>query len=248
VAYRSISSNQGNTTPANFSITTSVPAGVQDNDILLLVFTIDLVSGTVTSWPAGFTQIYFTTVPAPPGDGQAMGVAWKRASGESGTYTISMGNGSGSQDWLCQCVAFSGRVTSGSPVTASSNSIQNTPQSSPVSIDASTITAATGDDLCWISLPDVTATGIGNGHTAPTNFTERSDQEDTLGGWSNLSVATRNNVSAGATGTVSGQFALTSGTAAWRAFLIALAASGGTVGDGARLSNVLVQPMLRGPY
>jgi len=233
MAFRSISTNEGASAASDpMSLTVSVPSGVQDGDIILVVATLDRVVATaVNAVPSGFTQLYFETVTR---DGQFVWVGWKRASSESGTYTLQLDNAiSQENEYLMQAAAFSGRIASGSPIGASSSAVENTGQSSPVSINATGVTAAAGDDLVWISAPDVVSGGIGNGHSPPSGYTERSDAEGytarTL--WCNLSIATLDNASAGATGTVTGTFSLTSGDSAWCAFLIALTAAAGGGGS-----------------
>jgi len=219
MAYRSSSSGQGHSdTPS-----TTVPTGVATDDIVILTASSDSQSASFTGkWPTGFTELFDSDCSA---DGQSGGVAWKRLTGaDSGSYTLSAL--SASADWVCQAAAFSGRHTTTAPTGTFAG--QNTGQSSPVSINATGFTASAGDDACWIGLPDVTTSGIGNGMAPPTNYTERQDAEEA---WTNLSIATRDNLGAGATGTVTGTFSLTSGTSGWMAYLIQLPAAPGGGGS-----------------
>jgi hypothetical protein len=192
----------------------AVPAGVAAGDIVILACAIDVQAAVFDTgdWPSGFTELAETDITA---DGHTAAVGWKRLTGaDGGTYDF--GNLGASGDWVCQAFAFSGRHASNPPVISTTN-VQNTAQSSPVTVSANGVTAVDGDDLLWISAPDVTSSGAGNGHTAPASYTEREDAENL---WANLSGATRENVSAGATGTVSGTFALSQDTAGWAAWLI----------------------------
>lgn len=217
MAYRDSTSAVGDTaTPA-----VAVPAGVAANDIIILVATIDSGSPFAPGvFPSGFTEIAEANVTA---DGHTSAVGWKRTTGaDSGSYTFSALPSAA--NWVCQAFAFSGRHTTNPPVVSTPN-IQNTPQSSPITVSANGVTAVLGDDLIWISAPDVTSVNAGNGHTAPASYTEREDAEN---GWSNLSGATRDNVAAGATGTVSGTFALSQDTAGWAAYLVRIPVAGGT--------------------
>lgn len=190
----------------------AVPTGVQSGDIVILTCTVDRTDiDLTTKWPANFVNINMGTA---TGDGQRVGAAYKRLTGaDSGSYTLS---GLGfATEWICQAIAFSGRHATNNPVASlATDSSANT---SPVSVNASTVTALSGDDLVMISGPDVSATGVGNGHTPPAGYTEATDAEQ---GFSNLSIAYKENVSAGATGTVTASFALTSGNSGWVAFLI----------------------------
>lgn len=200
------------------SLSCAVPAGVASGDIVVLAATIDAPNPVTFSWPASFTQLANVAVTA---ENQAVGSAWKRLTGaDAGTYTVTTGGVS--SEWILQATAFTGRHATDPPTASSAQ--QNTLQSSPVSVNAATVTAVAGDDLCWISGPDVNAGDIGTGHTAPPSYTER---EDTENGWCNLSAATWDNVSAGATGTVTGTFALASGQAGWAAVLVRVPAAAG---------------------
>lgn len=202
----------------------AVPTGVASGDIVILACAIDAQAAVFDTgdWPSGFTELGETDITA---DGHTVAVGWKRLTeADSGSYTF--GALGATADWVCQAVALSGRHASNPPV-ASSFNVQNTPQSSPITVSANGVTAVDGDDLIWISGPDVTSSGAGNGHTAPTDYTEREDAENA---WANLSLATRENVSAGATGTVSGTFALSQDTAGWAAILVRVPLAGAAGG------------------
>lgn len=220
MAYRDSTSNTGNSaTPS-----VSAPAGVANNDIVIIAIGIDSSAAAVdpADLPSGFTEFNETDITA---DGHTAWIGWKRAGGsEPGTYTFG-DLGSGAVDWVCQAVAFSGRDT-GNPPVCSTNNVQNTPQSSPITVTANGVTAVNGDDLLWVSVPDVTSSGAGNLHDPPTNYTEAEDAELA---WANLSMAYRENVSAGATGSISGTFNLSQDTAGWAAWLVRIPVA--TAGD-----------------
>jgi hypothetical protein len=196
-----------------FSI--AVPAGVQADDIVILVCTVDYLAHVYTGfWPAGFTQLYDSDLTL---DGQSIGIAWKRLTGaDSGSYTF----GAVGNQYVCMATAFRGRDTGNPPVGV--ETLNNDSNVNPVSIIAPTITALQCDDLLWVSAPDVTNGLSGDGTTPPTNYTEREDFENA---WSYLPVATRENVSAGATGAITGTFALTDSAAGWGAYQIRIPAS-----------------------
>lgn len=211
------------TTNSSNSTTTksvAIPTGVVNGTIVLLAVTMDN-TGNIDSghYPAGFTELVEIDLAT---DGQLCSVAWKRATGpESGTYTYGAIGGS---NWVVQAIALSGRHATDPPVAGTAN-VQDSALTSPITVSANGVTAVAGDDLVFFSFPDVTATGIGNGHTAPSGYTKQEDDELAF---SNLSISTKENVSAGATGTVSGTFALTSGTAAIAGVLIRVPAAAGS--------------------
>ncbi len=216
MAYRSSSSNALNSGTAS----TTVPAGSTTDDIVILACAVDNTSEDLTSkWPANFTPLVANS--AITADGHRWGCAWKRlTTADAGSYTMAA-LADTIHDWTLHAVCFSGRHTTNAPVN-STVATQNTPQSSPVSVAANGVTAVTGDDLLWLSVPDVTASGIGNLHTDPSGFTEAQDNELA---WVNMGTSYQNNVSSGATGTITGSFALTSGTAGYAALLIRIPAA-----------------------
>jgi hypothetical protein len=192
----------------------AVPTGVQADDIVIISSGIDLSTAAFdpADLPTGFIELAETAITA---DSHKAWVGWKRLTGaDAGTYTF--GNVGGIADWVCQAFAFRGRHLTDPPVVSATN-VQNTPQSPPVTISANGVTAVLGDDLLWISVPDVTSSGSGNGHTPPSTYTEAEDGELA---WSNLSGAYKLNVAAGATGTISGTFAMSADTAGWAAWLV----------------------------
>lgn len=209
MAYRSSSSNTG----ASKNPATTVPAGIAANDIAILTFNLDQSGSWAVTWPTGFTQLRLDSLAGP--DGERMGIAWKRCDGsESGSFTITTSAVSSPQ-WVCQCALFSGRHTTDPPVAATS-ATNTSANASPVSITSNSVTAVGGDDLCFVASPDVNATGIANGHTAPSGFTVRQDTEN---GFADSGLSTQDNVSAGST-SATGTLALTSGGAGWTAYLV----------------------------
>ena len=221
MAYLSSSTNAGNSaTPS-----TAVPAGVAAGTIVLLACSVDNTAAAfdTADWPAGFTELDEVGTTA---DGQRMAVGWKRATGaDTGSYTF--GNLGASGDWVCQAVALTGRHATSPPV-VSTAAINNTLNATPVTVTANGVTAVAGDDLAWVSAPDTNAGNNGAGHTPPAGYTER---QDAMSGWTNLSVATVDNVAAGATGSVSGTFALIGGStrAGWASWLVRVPAAAGGV-------------------
>lgn len=220
MAYRDSTTASGaSATPA-----VTVPTGAASGDIAILWATIDATAADfqVADWPTGFTELTEVTL---TGDGQSIAVGWKRLTGaDSGSYTF--GNLGASADWVCQCVLFSGRHATDPPVIsadATDSTLSNTPQTPT----ANGVTAVDGDDLVWICGPDYdSATGFTAWDTVPTNFTSA---ENTENAWTTGLMAYRNDVAAGATGTVAGQFSHAD-LAGWAAWLVRVpeAAAGGS--------------------
>lgn len=214
MAYRDSTTNSGSSNAPSVA----VPSGVAIGDIVILVATIDASAANFQAgdWPTGFTELQEADVTT---DGHSAAIGWKRlTAADSGSYTF--GNVGASADWIAQAYAFSGRHATNPPV--ATVNVQNTGQTSPNTVTATGVTAVEGDDLLWVSAPDVTGSGDGTGHTAPTDFTEREDAENL---WSNLSGATRDDVAAGATGNISGTFTHNN-TAGWAAFLVRIPEGG----------------------
>ena len=211
MAYRSSSANNGN----GSSGTVPVPASAATDDIAIVALNIDGTGhGTITV--TDFTQLDSTITVATP-DGHTQAIFYKRlTAADSGNYAFSWTN---SNDWIAECALFSGRNTTNPPVasTGATNSSSNT---SPVSVGANGVTALTDDDLIWIGGLDGSGLAVSAGCAPPTDFTERQDVNDTTRAWCNLSIATRDAVAAGATGTITGTYTMDGGTAGWLAFLV----------------------------
>ena len=222
MAYKTSFSATGNSgQPAITIPASSVAAG----DVVVLACTADNQAWTLASFtPTGFTSFREDDL---TGDGQSSQYMWKRATGaDTGTYTYSSSIGSAA-DWIVVAVVLSGRHAT-DPAAISTAALNNAANANPVTVTANGVTAVAGDDLIMVSAPDVRAANVGNGHSAwPAGFTSRHDIKNA---WVNLGVATRENVSAGATGNLAATFNLTSGSAGWAAALIRVpaAAGGGT--------------------
>jgi hypothetical protein len=99
-------------TGATNQIVLSPPSGIQNNDILIGIVG-GGYGGNTMSWPAGWTVIQTSTT-NPEGT-----LAWKRASSESGSYTVT-GLNSYPYSFFGRVFRVSGCPTSGSPIDASS--------------------------------------------------------------------------------------------------------------------------------
>jgi hypothetical protein len=70
-------------------ITINAPAGVQNGDILILYLTLGAASPPTPTLPSGFTVIQGPTTITDSGFSNTVRLAWKVASSEPGSYTIS---------------------------------------------------------------------------------------------------------------------------------------------------------------
>jgi hypothetical protein len=207
VALRSKSINFGEDTFPS----TAVPAGSAIDDITILTVTIDNGSAVIdpADWPAGFlelSEISVTTL-----DGQDVAIAWKRlTAADSGTYQLGDPGGVATNHWIMAAYCFSGRDTANPPTFTPTT--QAAGLSSPVTANGGSLTALAGDDLLWITLTDLSAISIYTGGTVPSGYTEEHDQNNF---WTAMFSGTKQNVSAGATGTQAGSFTLSSGTSGY---------------------------------
>lgn len=225
MAFRSSSFN-ASLTGGSTSGTVPVPSGAASGDIAIIAISLDYFGSETITWPSGFTEVQnYANLGVP--DGNIFGIAWKRLTGaDSGTYAISW---TSSADWLIECALFSGRDATNPPVSnIATNTSANT---SPVSVAATGVTAVAGDDLLWIGAVDQTGNGAAS-CSPPSTFTEQQDAQSTdpggaAGGYCNVSMATKDNVSAGATGTITGTYT-TSATAGWAASLVRIPAAAST--------------------
>jgi hypothetical protein len=161
-AFRSVS----NTTYASRTNTTvTAPAGIADDDILVLFMFLGVVGGAPTPTPpSGFTQIGSGTDVTDPGNFNGKSyVWWKRASSEGSDYTITH-TGANTQAVIA---AYSGCTTSGSPVDALSS---NTGAVS--SAVATAVTTTVGNTHLLYLAHDWTGSGA---LTPPTGMGERFD-------------------------------------------------------------------------
>jgi len=238
MAYHDSTTGSGSSlTPAVAVPNAGGASPLQADDIVILVATIDTATAdfATADWPTGFTEL---AEQALSGDGHTMAVGWKRLTGaDTGSYTFGSVGGGTTPDWVCQAFAFRGRHATDPPV-VSATALSNAANTTPVSVTATGVTAVAGDDLLMISAPDVRGSGAGNGHTQPTNYTEREDAENA---WSNLAGFTRENVSAGATGNITATLALASDSAGWTAWLVRIpAVAGGAANDIAATGSLSV--------
>lgn len=197
----------------------AVPAGVVANTLVVLSLSRDSTTAFGT-WPAGFTEFLNDTLTVV--DTQRVGAAWKRATApESGTYTC--GAAPGANDWVMQAIAFSGRDTVNPPVLLSTKSDAANAIGAGLAITAPSQTALGADDLLFLCLPDTSVADGTVATTPPSGYTEAEDQEANFG---YAEMAYKENVAAGATGTISGTLTASGGNAGYIAVHIRIPAAG----------------------
>jgi hypothetical protein len=199
----------------------TVPAGTASGMIVIMSVTTDASTNDlgVAKWPSGFAVL--DELVSSTTDGMSSAAGWKRLSGaDSGTYDFtSIGT---STQWVVHVTLLSGRHATNNPA-ISTLAQQQTGQNSPVTITANGVTAVAGDDLIYIDTPDTTDGGTSLGHVVDGAFTEL---QDTQNGFATMVTAVRQNVSAGATGSISATFTLSGVTqAGWGAWLIRVPAA-----------------------
>lgn len=192
----------------------TVPASVVADTIIILLASIDASAAVFDTgdYPSGFTELGETDITH---DGQTAAICWKRATGaDSGSYAF--GDVGSTNDWTVIALAFSDRHTTNPPV-ASAVNVNNGANSSPLTTSANGVTAIDNDDLAWLAALDKNNGTSVPACAPPASYTERQD-----GGaaWTYSAAATRDNVSAGATGTVSGTYTYSAATAGYAAWLI----------------------------
>lgn len=209
--------------------TIAVPAGLADGDKVLIWFVEESTRTATSGIPSGFT-VHATESDVASGF-RALNVRlwWKditNAAGEGsgGNYTITFG--SAAIGYAC-AAAWSGRAT-GAPTVAATNN--GSAGASPLNVALNGVTAASGDDVAALGVvapdDDIDVFSITSSVAPPTNYTERQELANF---WRISELATRDNVSSGATGTLTAVCTYTSaGTATFGGLVATMAASAGS--------------------
>lgn len=205
------------------SVTIDVPDHT-DGDVIGCLIETDQET---VSW--GFTPVASGRFETTGGAGRASTFDWatKIASSEPGTYTHSIGGGNG---LTRKAVCFS--LTGRDSATPSASQVTNDAggSASPISTPLAGVTAAAGDDI--VILTGDAATTVSTSpitYTAPDGYTKRAEQAIVGVNFSSggVAVATRDNVSAGATGTLTGSWAQGSGHGDTAGVVLAFSAAEG---------------------
>lgn len=245
MGYRSISTV---TTPA-IPLAIPAPAGIQNDDILILWVVVDDQNVISYTPPAGFTA--FSGFPLQLNssggtDGGGMWAGYKKAASESGSYSIT---NSGSDTMNGGIVCISGCDPSAF-LHRSSIGTNNTANASPWTMTTAAFSSNTSATCTFVYLgmsdnkPSGTVT-----HAAPSGMTKQADVSD--GTFSNSFCATQDSVASGETGARSAVGTGGGLASGWACVCIALASTGGgsTVGrlvGGTLCGGVLVGGLLIG--
>ena len=244
MAYRSVSIG----TPANDTThTVPVPSGLADGDKVNIFFVEESTRTAHSTIPTGFALD--ATEADTVSDFRAVNIRrfWKditNAAGEGsgGNYTITFGSAA---IGYAMAVAHSGCAT-GAGTDANTN--DGASAASPLSVALTGVTAASGDDVIafWAVAPDDGADpfNITSSNTPPSSYTARQDFNTY---WRIGELATRDNVSSGATGTLTASCTFTeAATANFCGLVVTMAASGGGGGSNANLFGGKLAGLLRG--
>jgi hypothetical protein len=199
--------DQTTTSYANRTDTVIPEPTVFDGDILWLTLFMGQSGGAppTPTLPAGFTLLDSTTV-AQGGFNGVFRVAWKRAAGESGAYTVTHTSAA----TQATITVYSNCILTGSPVDVYSKAFATDPTSDGATAVATSITT---------TIPNTKLLFVGHNWTnsgalsPPTDFTERFDGL--------IYLADKEQVAAGATGAASHGTGNASNHP-WSAFLVAL--------------------------
>lgn len=189
------------------ALTVPAPAGIQNNDILLLL--VETRPDQTVAAPSGYAEVTGSPQLTTLTSGTQMSVFWKRTNGTESDITVA---DSGDHQ-VAQILAFRGCVTSGNPWDVSGGAIQDTATTS-VSISGMTTTVAnTLVVVCCASGTDTATAQFSSWANASlSNVTEQVDSFFAAGG--GFSCMTGGKATAGATGTSTATLA-TSARHAW---------------------------------
>lgn len=202
MAYRSstVVQNTSGTSPHG-----DKPAGLAVGDYMLAAMNFD--GTTSITPPSGWTSRNTGFQAAP--DGQTTAVYDKIAdsSDVAGTnWTWTFGAAS---DPIIIVGAWSGRNTN-APRTFLTDTPNTSSNTTAISCGGASGTAVTGDDLIYVCGLDMTVSGATWSFTPPASFTERQDSVN--GVFNCLTLATQDNVSSGAKGTITATATRTAGS------------------------------------
>jgi hypothetical protein len=205
---------------------------ISASNFLLVVVNADFSGDTFTppsGWTAG-TQVDIGY------DGQSTRYWYKEnASGSEASESWSC-NASADQIW--NAAVLTGRATSSALDFATTTTKNESGVSSPAVIGLTSGTATSGSDVVAFCVLDTGDNGAGWSFTAPALYTETSD---TSFGWSSMGSAKKENVSAGALGTLSFTATSIGNATGYTGFVFSVKASGG----GAATSDPIESPQRR---
>jgi hypothetical protein len=218
MAYRSSTTATG----SSITATGAAPAGVAAGDRLYARVVADGVR-TITP-PAPWVSLGKMTVPNGAPDGHTDELFEIKSTDGTESYAFAMDI---TNFWCVQVIAITGRhATNAALVTPTQNNVS---QATPITIGLGGVTALAGDDLLFLPALNQLVGADNWGFSVVTNFTERHD--DTGISWLTVGTQTRDNVTAGATGTLTTTGTRSSGTgnATWTGFVVGVPAAAATI-------------------
>lgn len=221
---------------AHKSTTTATSTGSADitftwpttaaHDRALIVVVSDVDSLTWTT-PAGVTTL--GSALSGTNDGQTMRAYEKKdCAGTEGGTTITFSTTGNAFDKRGVLILFTGRDNTAAVTFITPTSSGASSSASPISIGASSGTAATGDDVAAVYCLDKDANTQVWSMAPPGSYTEQADLDSTPQ-WQQIAAYTTDNVASGAIGTLTAVATRTTGTgnASWGVFVIAIPKAAG---------------------
>jgi hypothetical protein len=220
MAFRDVASTYSAAPPGS-TLAADMPIGVVAGDRLLALITVDNVTASITASPSGWAEIASGNNSL---DGQFVRL-WekKKASGSEGA-TQSWTFGGGSTFTQITIAAWSGRDNSAA-ATFATPTVNTSSNTTPITVSGSSGTAVAGDDVAvFVAMDSLEATQTWAKSAWTGSLTERTDPAGTS--WISDGLATRDNVSAGAFGSVGCTATRTTGAAnsGYTVFAVALPA------------------------
>jgi hypothetical protein len=198
----------------------NLPANLASGDLLMLIVSNDGQFGAVSLTATGWTTRIDHNLETAP-DGQTSWVLWKIASGSEGSTVTGSATNTTNNQVVVLAFCFRG-VDNATPFdVADATTTETSAIDSPAAASVSGITTATANACvlqvwCWDN------TG-GTPSTSRTSLTSGFSEIGEIAlGWSEVTAATKIFSSAGATGSISITWTLTSGHTGWFAITMAL--------------------------
>ena len=198
------------------------PSGLATDDLVILYVTGYHNGGALTvTFPAGFTVVTADNFLMSAPDGVTGKWAWKIATGsEPATYDVLIGGSATLYEAEGTAVAFTG-VNTTTPIAASAVTTNTTGNSTPILVALTGVTAVANGAVAYYAILDETSGSSTWSFTPPSGYTERVDVNQP---WAAATLATLDNTSAGATGTLTSTATRNTGsdTAGFAGWVIAI--------------------------
>lgn len=211
IVVRGSGSNAG--TPST-TVTVSNNAG----DFLLAVVCVDLTNDPDPSFSSGSWTLLYSLKTSLTVDGESVWVYYCASGPGSSSYTITT-----ERHVSVSITACSGHDST-DPINASSYTVHNTLESSPVTVTAPSITTDVSGCLILHAAAYDSSSDTTISVTPPSGYSNGAYSPDSVARWAQTSISSVIQTSAGATGTADATASL-SASAAWIAFHVAVTAT-----------------------